>query len=136
MRFADILASLVHDMKNSLGMVINTLEEFTGDSQADGCADDELTKPGVRYSMGALHLTDGTRLDCFAGDPWSVIPADVAVNLRVLTPQGIHHVRLHFLGGRSVAHQVVHEVALEAEAKVDAFGIAIPTRRASQHQER
>ncbi len=28
MVFADILASLIHDMKNSLGMVINTLEEL------------------------------------------------------------------------------------------------------------
>ena len=35
MKFADILASLIHDMKNSLGMVINTLEEVSGDSQAD-----------------------------------------------------------------------------------------------------
>ena len=33
MKFADILASLIHDMKNSLGMVINTLEEFTGDPE-------------------------------------------------------------------------------------------------------
>ena len=33
MKFADILASLIHDMKNSLGMVINTLEEFTGDTE-------------------------------------------------------------------------------------------------------
>lgn len=32
MQFADILASLIHDMKNSLGMVINTLEELTGDA--------------------------------------------------------------------------------------------------------
>ncbi len=28
MRFSDIIASLIHDMKNSLGMVINTLEEM------------------------------------------------------------------------------------------------------------
>lgn len=28
MNFSDILASIVHDMKNSLGMVINTLDEF------------------------------------------------------------------------------------------------------------
>lgn len=28
MRFSDIIASLIHDMKNSLGMVINTLEEL------------------------------------------------------------------------------------------------------------
>lgn len=33
MKFADILASLIHDMKNSLGMVINTLEEFTGEPE-------------------------------------------------------------------------------------------------------
>jgi hypothetical protein len=31
MKFSDVLASLIHDMKNSLGMVINTLEEFTAD---------------------------------------------------------------------------------------------------------
>jgi len=31
MRFADILASLIHDMKNSLWLVINTLETFTTD---------------------------------------------------------------------------------------------------------
>ncbi len=29
MNFSDILASIIHDMKNSLGMVINTLEEIT-----------------------------------------------------------------------------------------------------------
>ena len=34
MMFADILASLIHDMKNSLGMVINTLEELSGQSAA------------------------------------------------------------------------------------------------------
>ncbi|MGD9170287.1 MAG: HAMP domain-containing sensor histidine kinase [Candidatus Thiodiazotropha sp.] len=28
MNFSDILASIIHDMKNSLGMVINTLDEF------------------------------------------------------------------------------------------------------------
>lgn len=28
MRFSDILASIIHDMKNSLGMVINTLDEL------------------------------------------------------------------------------------------------------------
>ncbi|MET0044445.1 MAG: sensor histidine kinase, partial [Candidatus Thiodiazotropha sp. 6PLUC3] len=28
MNFSDILASLIHDMKNSLGMVINTLDEL------------------------------------------------------------------------------------------------------------
>jgi len=33
MRFADILASLIHDMKNSLWMVINTLEACTADPQ-------------------------------------------------------------------------------------------------------
>ena len=32
MRFSDILASLIHDMKNSLGMVINTLEGLDSDS--------------------------------------------------------------------------------------------------------
>lgn len=30
MDFSDVLASAVHDIKNSLGMVINTLEELTG----------------------------------------------------------------------------------------------------------
>ena len=29
MKFYDVLASIIHDMKNSLGMVINTLEEVT-----------------------------------------------------------------------------------------------------------
>jgi signal transduction histidine kinase len=29
MNFSDILASIIHDMKNSLGMVINTLDEMT-----------------------------------------------------------------------------------------------------------
>jgi len=29
MKFADVLASLIHDMKNSLSMVINTLDELT-----------------------------------------------------------------------------------------------------------
>ena len=32
MQFHDILASIIHDMKNSLSMVINTLEEVTADS--------------------------------------------------------------------------------------------------------
>jgi len=31
MRFEDVLASLIHDMKNSLGMVINTLEDLDAD---------------------------------------------------------------------------------------------------------
>jgi signal transduction histidine kinase len=33
MIFADILASIIHDMKNSLGMVINTLEGLSCDGQ-------------------------------------------------------------------------------------------------------
>jgi len=33
MLFADILASLIHDMKNSLWLVINTLESFTSEPQ-------------------------------------------------------------------------------------------------------
>ena len=32
MKFADILASLIHDMKNSLWLVINTLETFAAES--------------------------------------------------------------------------------------------------------
>ncbi len=36
MQFSDILASLIHDMKNSLGMVINTLEELTAPGADDG----------------------------------------------------------------------------------------------------
>lgn len=32
MKFYDVLASIIHDMKNSLGMVINTLEEVTDDT--------------------------------------------------------------------------------------------------------
>lgn len=35
MMFADILASLIHDMKNSLGMVINTLDELSAGSSPD-----------------------------------------------------------------------------------------------------
>ena len=35
MMFTDILASLIHDMKNSLGMVINTLDELTASAPAD-----------------------------------------------------------------------------------------------------
>ena len=35
MRFSDILASLIHDMKNSLGMVINTLEELNEQQLVD-----------------------------------------------------------------------------------------------------
>jgi len=31
MKFADILASTIHDIKNALGMVINTLDEITAD---------------------------------------------------------------------------------------------------------
>lgn len=31
MRFSDVLASLVHDMKNSLSMVVHTLDEVTSD---------------------------------------------------------------------------------------------------------
>ena len=33
MKFADILASIIHDMKDSLGMVINTLEEVFSSPQ-------------------------------------------------------------------------------------------------------
>ena len=36
MEFSDILASIIHDMKNSLGMVINTLEEITAESDEEG----------------------------------------------------------------------------------------------------
>jgi signal transduction histidine kinase len=43
MKFADILASLIHDMKNSLGMVINTLEEFSGDALTGGAAQHKLS---------------------------------------------------------------------------------------------
>ncbi|MET0028839.1 MAG: HAMP domain-containing sensor histidine kinase [Candidatus Thiodiazotropha sp.] len=32
MNFSDILASIIHDMKNSLGMVINTLDEMAGEN--------------------------------------------------------------------------------------------------------
>lgn len=32
MQFSDILASIIHDMKNSLGMVINTLDEFASEN--------------------------------------------------------------------------------------------------------
>ncbi len=35
MKFSDILASLIHDMKNSLGMVINTLEEMSEEQFRD-----------------------------------------------------------------------------------------------------
>ena len=38
MTFADILASLIHDMKNSLGMVINTLGEIAA-QEGDGASD-------------------------------------------------------------------------------------------------
>ncbi len=31
MNFSDILASVIHDMKNSLGMILNTLEELSSD---------------------------------------------------------------------------------------------------------
>ncbi len=43
MKFADILASLIHDMKNSLGMVINTLEELSGDTLAGLPAQHKVT---------------------------------------------------------------------------------------------
>jgi K+-sensing histidine kinase KdpD len=33
MDFSDILASIIHDMKNSLGMVINTLDEFADENK-------------------------------------------------------------------------------------------------------
>lgn len=39
MRFTDVLASSVHDIKNSLGMLINTLEELASDP-ASSLADD------------------------------------------------------------------------------------------------
>jgi len=35
MRFYDVLASLIHDMKNSLSMVIHTLDEITADASSD-----------------------------------------------------------------------------------------------------
>lgn len=34
MKFSDILASIIHDMKNSLGMVINTLDELAAENEA------------------------------------------------------------------------------------------------------
>ncbi|MEJ2694437.1 MAG: hypothetical protein P8166_15755 [Candidatus Thiodiazotropha sp.] len=33
MKFSDILASTIHDMKNSLSMVINTLDELSSENQ-------------------------------------------------------------------------------------------------------
>lgn len=36
MMFADILASLIHDMKNSLGLVINTLDELASGKSVEG----------------------------------------------------------------------------------------------------
>jgi signal transduction histidine kinase len=33
MKFSDVLASIIHDMKNSLGMVINTLDEFAQEKE-------------------------------------------------------------------------------------------------------
>lgn len=36
MKFSDILASIIHDMKNSLGMVINTLDEFAAENEFRG----------------------------------------------------------------------------------------------------
>ena len=33
MKFSDILASIIHDMKNSLGMVINTLDELAAENE-------------------------------------------------------------------------------------------------------
>ena len=35
MKFYDVLASLIHDMKNSLSMVIHTLDEITADAAVD-----------------------------------------------------------------------------------------------------
>ena len=33
MKFSDVLASIIHDMKNSLGMVINTLDELAAENE-------------------------------------------------------------------------------------------------------
>lgn len=35
MEFSDVLASAIHDIKNSLGMVINTVEELTSDPMSE-----------------------------------------------------------------------------------------------------
>ena len=34
MKFSDVLASIIHDMKNSLGLVINTVDELAAESDA------------------------------------------------------------------------------------------------------
>ncbi len=42
MKFSDALASSIHDIKNSLGMLINTLEEITSDEQSGSAADPRM----------------------------------------------------------------------------------------------
>ncbi len=48
MDFNTILASLVHDMKNSLGMLLNTLDELIGDCELRGCTTSDLF-PKIQY---------------------------------------------------------------------------------------
>ncbi len=43
MKFYDVLASLIHDMKNSLSMVIHTLDAITADASSDGVGQARIT---------------------------------------------------------------------------------------------
>ena len=54
MKFADILASLIHDMKNSLGMLLNSLGELLDDPLADA---QPAVSPGQSPGqLGVVHL--------------------------------------------------------------------------------
>jgi signal transduction histidine kinase len=58
MKFADILASLIHDMKNSLWLVINTLESLAGEmeSSADRQKIQALQHEAKRLNTNLIEL--------------------------------------------------------------------------------
>jgi len=57
MKFSDILASIIHDMKNSLGIVINTVDELAAqDSTGESCRLSTLQHESKRLNNNLIAL--------------------------------------------------------------------------------
>lgn len=104
MRFADVLASSIHDIKNALGLVLNTLEEITSDPDS-----------------------------CLAGDPRALalqLEARRANNdlIQLLTLYKLDSERLAPHIGEHNLEDFLDEVAVEHQRLARARGVEIETR--------
>ena len=66
MKFSDVLASTIHDIKNSMGMIINTLEELTSDPDNGLAENPEATALQLearRVNNGFIKLLTLYKLD-------------------------------------------------------------------------